>query len=115
MKLDKDYKQKIKNTKLSFKQFSKYLAAYLAVEWSEQFYQSVMQQINLETHVTDVEIEAYEFFLEVTENPYEASVASFRISKYVQALKKVRTYLKSGIYNKTAVDRLMSKLIKEVS
>lgn len=108
-----EIKAYLKRKNISVKEFSRQLAPYLDIEWSEPFYQRIYRI--LEGGEADPhELAAMDEWAVVESNPHKAGAIAFQLRNEVATAKTLHRYLKSGIYNPTQSDRAFARIIRKM-
>lgn len=106
MTLD-EIKATVKKSPYSIVDFSRHVAVYMGVEWSEKFKERIYQLLSPKGHgkPTDAELEAMVFWCEVQVNPHWYAIRYYRTKKIA---RKVLT-LNDWLMGRRSYNRLQAK------
>lgn len=96
--------------KMSIKEFSRTLAPYMNVEWTDAWYQHIYRVAKGEMDPTDDEKTAIEAWMDTQANPHPHGARSYRVVKAVSTFNILQRYMRSGIYSGATVEQLFRKL-----
>jgi hypothetical protein len=96
--------------KMSIKEFSRTLALYLNVEWTDAWYQHIYRVAKGEMDPSDDEKNAIEAWMDVQVNPHPHGARSYRVSRSESTFNLLQRYMRSGIYSGATVEQLFRKL-----
>lgn len=108
-------KEELKQLNVSITAFARDLALYLDEEYDSAFYQHINRVISGEVEPTKQENEACDKWLVVHENPHQMGAKYFGLIGSRASMIKLRSYMRSGVYNATQVDRGFKKIIDLMS
>lgn len=108
-------KEELKELGVSMTSFARDLAIYLGEDYDSAFYQHIGRVLNGEVKPTPQEDEASDKWLKVHQNPHHFGVKYFDLVDTKRAMIKLRSYMRSGVYNQTQIDRSFKKIIDLMS
>lgn len=108
-------KEELKELNVSMTSFARDLAIYLDEEYNSAFYQHIGRVLNGEVSPTADENDACDKWLKVHQNPHQIGVKYFGLVGSKKAMIKLRSYMRSGVYNQTQIDRGFKKIIDLMS
>lgn len=104
-------REELDDVGVSVREFSRGVAHYLGKQWTEAFYQHVMRVVNGEVEPTHEEAVASQYWLAVHQEPHIAGAKYFELLGMKRTVELLRSYMRSGIYNNTQVERMFKKLL----
>lgn len=103
----KEIKDKVKNSPYTLVDFSKHIAVYMHIEWSDKFRERIYQILSPKGHgkPSDEEQSAMEFWCEVQSNPHWYALRHYRTKNIA---RKVLT-LNDWLTGRRSYNRLQAK------
>lgn len=108
-------KEELKELGVSMTSFARDLALYLGEDYDSAFYQHIGRVLNGEVKPTPQEDEASDKWLRVHQNPHQIGVKYFDLVGSRKAMIKLRSYMRSGVYSKTQIDKGFKRIIDLMS
>lgn len=105
-----DLNQRLSKAKISIKEFTRQLAPFMSVEWSDSWYQHIYRVVKGEVEATEEEAEAIDAWILAFDNPHVVGARAYRVSKIESSISLMKRYLQTGIYNPTQINSLFNKI-----
>jgi len=105
-----DLQQLLARQKLSIKEFTRQLAPFLEIDWSDSWYQHIYRVVKGEVDPTKDEHEAIIAWIHAIEKPHVVGAIAFKAQRVSPTVTLLQRYLKTGIYNPTQIDRLFKRV-----
>lgn len=105
-----DVQDRLKKAKLSIKEFTRQLAPFFGIEWTDSWYQHIYRVVKGEVEATDEEADAIDAWVLSFDKPYISGAKAHRVSKIESSIDLMKRYLQTGIYNPTQIDSLFKKI-----
>lgn len=103
---------KVKGWGYSGRQYSLLLCQYLDREHNDANYMRIMRILKGEVEPTEQEVSAMEAFEHAQQNPHSAGVTAYRLRQNKDSFEVLLRYAKSGIFNTTATQNTIKKLMR---
>lgn len=96
------------------KEFSRQIAMYMGVEWSEAFYQKMYRIHKGEQEPDPEEESAINAWKLAEENPHELASVGYRARGLRSTVDMLRRYMRSGIYSTHQTEKMFSAILSVI-
>lgn len=101
---------RLNKAKISIKEFTRQLAPFMDVEWTDAWYQHIYRVAKGEVEATEQEADAIDAWILSFDNPHVVGARAYRVSKIESSVNLMKRYLQTGIYNPTQINSLFNKI-----